>query len=94
MVNSHNPLDDKRRGLISEDLMRFRWLDDIALAPNGKQIAYTVKQPHAETNGYTTHLYLYEVGTAAIQRLTSGVSTASSLAWSKDSTRLAYSISD
>ncbi|WP_343422257.1 hypothetical protein [Candidatus Flexifilum breve] len=85
---------DRRRGLISEDLMQFRWLDDIALAPDGSRIAYTVRHPQAETNGYTTHVYLRDLATGSVQRLSSGASTAFALAWSRDSQQLAYSYSE
>ncbi|MBK9747643.1 MAG: S9 family peptidase [Chloroflexi bacterium] len=84
----------RRRGLISEDLMQFRWLDDIALAPDGSRIAYTVRHPQAETNGYTTHVYLRDLATGSVQRLSSGASTAFALAWSRDSQQLAYSYSE
>ncbi|PJF27149.1 MAG: hypothetical protein CUN53_05145 [Phototrophicales bacterium] len=94
MQTNANPLDDKRRGLISEDLMRFRWLDEIALSPDGERIAYTVRQPHAETNGYITHVFVHDLASANTARLTDGVSSASSLAWSRDSAQLAYSYSD
>ena len=35
----------RRRGLIPEDLLKFRWLDEIALSPAGTQIAYTIRRP-------------------------------------------------
>jgi dipeptidyl aminopeptidase/acylaminoacyl peptidase len=83
-----------RRGLISEDLLKFRWLDEIALSPDGQKLAYTVRQPHTESNGYTAHLYVRDLASASIECLTSGISTAYSLAWDRDSTRLAYSYSE
>jgi dipeptidyl aminopeptidase/acylaminoacyl peptidase len=94
MTDTVHPLMDKRRGLLSEDLMRFRWLDDIALSPDATHIAYTIRQPHAETNGYITHLYVRDLATGSVQRLTVGISSAWSLAWSRDGAQLAYSYSD
>jgi dipeptidyl aminopeptidase/acylaminoacyl peptidase len=94
MNDALHPLGSKRRGLISEDLMNFTWLDDIALSPNAAQLAYTVKRPNGEINGYTTHVYVRDVANGTIQRLTEGMSTAGSLAWSRDSAHLAYSYSD
>ena len=29
------------------------------------QIAYTIRRPHAASNGYISHLYLYDLGTDA-----------------------------
>lgn len=88
------PKTEMRRGLIPEDLMRFRWLDEIALAPDGKTVAYTVRAPSAEINGYITHLYLHDLGEDTTLRVTSGLGQASSLAWRPDSTQIAYAWKD
>lgn len=85
------PAANRQRGLISDDLLKFRWLDDIALSPDGAKLAYTVRQPHAETNGYTAHLYVRDLASASVERLTSGSSTTFALAWDRAGTRLAYS---
>lgn len=82
---------DRQRGLIPEDLLKFRWLDELTLSPDGTQVAYTIRNPHAETNGYFTHLYIRDLNAATARRLTSGMTTASSLAWSKDGTQIAFS---
>lgn len=89
-IHQHTP-ETRQRGLIPEDLLKFTWLDEIALAPDGSRVAYTIKHPHVETNGYTIHVYVRDLKTGVVQCLTSGVSQASSLAWSPDSTQLAYS---
>lgn len=81
---------DIQRGLVSEDLMNFRWLDDIALSPDGTTIAYTVRQPLAEINGYATRVYLRDLATAAVECLTDGIVATHSLAWSRDSAQLAF----
>ena len=82
---------NRQRGLIPEDLMKFRWLDELALSPDGKHIAYTIRRPDAGANGYITHLYLRHLDSPAVQRMTSGDCQVSSIAWSRDSARLAYS---
>lgn len=87
-------MTDTRRGLISEDLMKFRWLDEIALSPDATKVAYTVKRPHAESNGYSTHLYMRDLNTGSVQRVTEGVSTAASITWKRDSSAVAYNYSD
>jgi dipeptidyl aminopeptidase/acylaminoacyl peptidase len=83
-----------KRGLITEDLMQFRWLEELALSPDGKTIAYSIKFPDAESNGYITHLYVRTLSETTAQRLTGGNSHAGSLAWSRDSQKLAYSYSE
>ncbi len=79
-----------QRGLIPEDLMKFQWVEDIALDPRGQRVAYTVKRPDAVSNGYTVHAYVHDVSGGEARRLTTGRGRASSLAWSKDGARLAY----
>jgi len=79
-----------QRGLISEDLFRFRWLDEIALSPNGTQLAYTIRQPLAQTNSYSAHVIVRDLAAGTTVSITDGHSIASSLAWSRDSNRLAY----
>ncbi|MFQ3660300.1 MAG: hypothetical protein SNJ54_15230, partial [Anaerolineae bacterium] len=87
-------MTDTRRGLIPEDLMKFRWLEELAIAPDARAIAYTIKVPHAATNGYLSHLYVRSLDGGAPQRLTDGVSAVSSIAWSRDSQFLAFSYKD
>ena len=84
----------RRRGLIPEDLLHFRWLDAIAIAPSGRKIAYSVRRPHAPSNGYTCQLYLHDLDDNSRCRLTEGDCQVSALAWSRDSAQLAYSYSD
>lgn len=92
MTATINP--ELRRGLKSEDLMHFRWLEELALSPDGSHVAYTVKTPDAAHNGYFVHLYLRALSGTTAERITSGESTASSLAWSRDGHKLAYNYSD
>jgi len=85
---------DRRRGLIPEDLMKFSWLAELAIAPDALQIAYTVRRPHGPSNGYVSHLYLHDLTSDRASRLTDGDCQVSSIAWSRDSSRLAYAHSD
>jgi len=84
----------RRRGLIPEDLLNFRWLAELALSPSGMQIAYTIRRPDAASNDYISHLYLHDLGTDSAARLTDGDGQVSSIAWSRDSSRVAYSYSE
>ena len=84
-------LGGRRHGLIPEDLMKFRWLDEIAISPDGTQIAYTIRQPNAASNGYISHLYLRRLDADSPIRLTQEDGQASAIAWSRDGARLAYS---
>lgn len=90
MVENIENLANLRHGLISEDLMKFRWLDELALSPDGTHVAYIVRHPDSDTNNYVSHLYLRNLESSAPDRLTSGNCQVSSIAWSRDGTQLAY----
>ncbi len=94
MVLSQENSVNQRRGLIPEDLMQFRWLDEMALSPDGLRVAYTIRRPDTESNGYITHLYLRELDALSAKRLTSNDCQVSSISWSRDSSQLAYSYRD
>lgn len=81
---------ERRRGLIPEDLLNFRWLEEIVLAPDGSRVAYSVRAPDGAADGYRTHVYLRRLDEPGARRLTSGAARASSLAWSRDSSQLAW----
>ncbi|MBV7332413.1 S9 family peptidase [Chloroflexi bacterium TSY] len=83
-------MNNIQRGLIPEDLLKFRWVEELLLDPTGQYLAYTVKQPHAASNGYVTHLYMRHLDEPSPVRLTTSDGRASSLAWSRDGRRLAY----
>ncbi len=83
-----------RRGLVAEDLLKFRWAEEVVLDPTGQRLAYTVKQPDAADNSYVTHLYVQTLATGSTRRITAGQGRASSLAWSRDGVRLAYAWSE
>lgn len=70
--------------------MKFRWLQEIAMSPDGSQVAYMVSRADAERNGYQTDLYLVEVETGNARRLTEGVGRGGSPVWSRDGGRLAF----
>lgn len=86
--------DDTRRGLIPEDLLKFRWLEEIAIDPTARHVAYTVKRPDAAANGYVVDVYVRALEGSDARRLTHAAGSASSLAWSRDGRRLAYSWSE
>ena len=93
-IEASTDIVQRRRGLIPEDLMRFRWLDEIALAPDASAVAYTIRQTDADINGYIAHLYVRRLGEPTARRITSGVGQATSIAWSRDSRQVAYAFSN
>ncbi len=81
----------RRRGLLPVDLLNFHWLQEIALAPKGEYVAYTVKHPVGVGNDYNCHLYIHDLKRGTVQNLTPVAGYASSLAWDRIGSRLVYS---
>ncbi len=80
-----------KRGLIPEDVLKFNWLAEIALSPNGSYVAYTVKRVDPENNSYTIDVFIKDTITKKSICVTDGTSIATSLSWSPDSSSLAFS---
>ena len=78
------------RGLVPEDLLKFSWLREIAMSPDGSHVAYTVSRPDAVRNGYQTDVYLLDLESGITRKLTDEAGQGGSLAWSRDGSRLAY----
>jgi dipeptidyl aminopeptidase/acylaminoacyl peptidase len=75
--------------------MHFRWVEEVALAPAGDRVAYTVKRADAHRNGYVADVWVHDVVTGAVQVITPlQQGRASSLAWSRDGRVLAYAWQD
>ena len=75
------------RGLVPEDLMKFRWLEEIALSPDGEVLAYTVRRPDCERNGYQVDVYLMDLEDGDAVRMSVGEGRGGSLSWSRDGER-------
>jgi len=92
MSPAANPMAGKGvRGLVPLDLQYFRWLEEITLSPDGKHAAYTVRRVDAASNGYVVDVFVQEIDVPGSERkLTSGDGVVSSIAWSPDSSRVAF----
>ena len=80
-----------QRGLIPEDLTKYKWLVEVALDPSGTYVAYTVREIDLQINGYKTNLYLRDLKQQEGNLITSGPGSASSPTWSADGKSLAFS---
>ena len=80
----------RRRGLLPEDLVRFEWLEEIVLSPDGRRVAFTTRRVDVGGNGYVTLVHVHDLETAATVRVGEDGARNSSLAWSRDGASLAY----
>jgi dipeptidyl aminopeptidase/acylaminoacyl peptidase len=76
------------------DLLRFRWIADPRISPDGRRVAFTLVAADAEEDDYRTDLWLAEVpaaGQAApAPRALTFDGRSSQPRWSPDGTRLAF----
>src|SRR6187455_3265299 len=63
------------------------------ISPDGRYVAYVVRQTNWEENDYTQQIWIAQTATGERYQLTSGKKSSNSPQWSPDSRRLAF-ISD
>ncbi len=78
------------RRLEPDDLLRLGVITDAQIAPDGTQIAYTVKTAHLESNDYRSAIYLIPTAGGEATQLTDGLARDTLPRWSPDGTEIAF----
>lgn len=79
-----------RRPITEKDILKFVWIADPQISPDGSQIVFVRVTANEETDGYETSLFVVPAsGAEPPRRLTSGVRDTSPR-WSPDGRRLAF----
>src|SRR5258705_3861532 len=60
------------------------------ISPDGRWVAYTVREANWDDNAFETEIWLAEVATASVRQLTNAKKSSQSPAWSPDGARLAF----
>jgi len=63
------------------------------ISPDGRRVAYTIRDTNWDDNAYETEIWLVDVATGATRQLTNAKKSSQSPAWSPDGSKLAF-ISD
>src|SRR5262249_28780359 len=64
-----------------------------AISPDGRLVAYTVRETNWDENAYETEIWMADAATGATHQLTNAKQSSQSPAWSPDGAKLAF-ISD
>lgn len=78
------------RTISLEDLPNITGVSDVAISPDGKEIAYIVSRADMKGDKYIRTLALYDIAAKANRTLTNDRTGLSSPAWSSDGGRLAF----
>ncbi|WP_415909441.1 prolyl oligopeptidase family serine peptidase [Oleiharenicola sp. Vm1] len=79
-----------KRPLTPQDLWAIKRLGSPALSPDGKTVVFTQQEWSIEKNKSTSNLWLADVATGTVRRLTTAAAGDSSPVWSPDGTRIAF----
>ena len=70
-----------------DTFLKFQFLSSPQFSPGGTKIAFTVSRPDLGSNGYLSDLYLYDLETKSVSRITAG-GDSKTWAWTPDNTLL------
>ncbi len=73
-----------------DDLISLRRAASPAISPDGKWVAYTIRETNWDENTYETEIWLADAQTGATKQLTNGRKSSNAPAWSPDGRKLAF----
>jgi uncharacterized protein (TIGR01244 family) len=73
-----------------DQLIALKRVGSPALSPDGKLVAYTVREVNWDENAYETEIWIADVAAGTTRQLTNGKKSSGSPKWSPDGARIAF----
>ena len=78
------PLAPPRVAPTVDQILSLKRAGSPAISPDGRWVAYTVRETNWDDNAYETEIWLADAATAATRQLTNAKKSSQSPAWSPD----------
>ncbi len=89
-VDSPASAEDNRRVPTIDDLLKIDSIGGVRISPNGKWVAYSVSHSDFKNDAFVNHVWVADPVSGRKYQLTRGEKSAGDMAWSPNSTWLAF----